>query len=462
MKRREFLSGLAAAGLLQGQSTRSPRPLPARGDYLLRNAYVMTMDPSLGDIPGGSVHVKNGVIAAVGKNLKPAGATIIDARNTIVLPGLIDTHWHMWTSYLKSMAGDKTEDGYFPLTTRYGQAMQPIDMYRGTKLAAAEAINAGITTVSDNCHNIRTHDHAAEDLRAIRECGLRCRWSYGPYRGMPADKRIDLTDLQAFHRDWNKLSNDGLISLGFMWTPVPTGTPEKVKVAREEFDTCRRLGIPMCAHWASKENTPPGEITALADGKFLGKDLLLIHMLAASPAEMKLVAAGGSPISVSPGSELRIGYGSTKAAAFLDAGVNVAVSVDTVPLTGNANLFGVLKLLRNAENAKAYDEFKLTARRALEMATINGARALGLEDKIGSLTPGKRADLIAVRTDHLTMGVFTDPTHMLVEATEEADVDTVFVDGRLLKHHGSLTSLNVPQVMADAAQTLAEVGKRIQ
>jgi 5-methylthioadenosine/S-adenosylhomocysteine deaminase len=175
-----------------------------------------------------------------------------------------------------------------------------------------------------------------------------------------------------------------------------------------------------------------------------------------------MVAAGGSPISVSPGSELRIGYGSSKAAAFLDAGISVAVSVDTVPLTGNANLFGVLKLMRNAENAKAFDEFKLTARRALEMATINGARTLGLEDKIGSLTPGKRADLIAVRTDHLTMGVFTNPGNMLVEATEEADVDTVMVDGRLLKHRGSLTSLNVPQVIADAALTLAEVGKRIK
>ncbi len=448
--------------MLRAQTARSPRPLPARGEYLLRNAYVMTMDPRLGDIPGGSVHIRNGVIAAVGKDLKVGGATVIDGRNTIVMPGLIDTHWHMWTSYLKSMAGDKAEDGYFPLTTRYGQAMQPIDMYRGTRLAAAEAINAGITTVGDNCHNIRSHAYAVEDLRAIWESGLRCRWSYGPYRGMPADKRIDLGDLEGFHRYWSKYSSDGLISLGFMWTPVPTGAAERVKIAREEFETCRRLSIPMCAHWASKENTAPGEITALAEGKFLGKDLLLIHMLAASPAEMKMVAAGGSPISVSPGSELRIGYGSSKAAAFLDAGVNVSVSVDTVPLTGNANLFGVLKLLRNAENAKAYDELKMGARRALEMATINGARALGLENKVGSLTPGKRADVIAVRTDHLTMGVFTDPAHMLVEATEEADVDTVMVDGRLLKHHGSLTSLNVPQVMADAALTLADVGKRIQ
>ena len=108
------------------------------------------------------------------------------------------------------------------------------------------------------------------------------------------------------------------------------------------------------------------------------------------------------------------------------------------------------------------DEFKLTARRALEMATIQGARALGMEDKLGSLTPGKRADVILVRTDHLTMGVFTDPAHLLVEATEEADIDTVLVDGRLLKRHGSLTAMDPNRVMADAAQTLAEVGARLK
>jgi len=472
MRRRGFLQCLlqwagaaASAGELKAQ--RPAGRLPARGEFVIRGAHVMTMDGGAGDVTGGSVHVRNGVIEAVGKNVTARGAAEIDGRRTIVLPGLVDTHWHMWTTYLRSMAGDKPEDGYFPITTRYGQAMEPIDMYRGTKLAAAEAINSGITTVGDNCHNVRSHDHAAEDLRAIQESGLRCRWSYGPYRGMPADRRIDFADLEGFHRAWDKYSNEGLISLGFMWGGIPLGadaakSPESMNAARKEFEAARRLGIPMCTHWASRENTPAGQVEALAQGKFLGKDLLLIHMLAASPAEMKMVAAAGSPISVSPGSELRIGYGSTKAVDFMQAGITVGVSVDSVPLTGNANVFGILKLLRNAENAKAFDEFRLTARRALEMGTIDGARALGLDGQIGSLTPGKRADLIMVRTDSLTMGVFTDPAHMLVEATEEADVDTVVVDGRILKRRGRLTAMVAEQVIADAAATLEAVGKRVR
>jgi len=479
MQRRDFIqklisTGAAAFGVsktailhAQQAGAASPRPLPARGEFIIRDAYVMTMDRTAGDIAGGSVHVKNGVIAAVGKDLKAPGAAVIDGRRCIVLPGLVDTHWHMWTTYLRSMAGDKTEDGYFPVTTRYGKAMEPIDMYRSTKLAAAEAINTGLTTVGNNCHNVRSHDHAVYDIRAVSETGVRCRWSYGPYRGMPPDKHIDMADVEAMHRDWSKYSNDGLISLGFAWGGIPVGpaaakSPENLDIARKEFETARRLGIPMATHWASRENTPAGDVEALAAGNFLGKDVLLIHMLATSPAEMKLVAAAGSPISVSPGSELRIGYGATKACDFMDAGILVCVSLDTVPLTGSANFFGVLKLMRNAENAKAFNEFKLTARRALEMGTIDGARALGLDSQIGSLVPGKRADVIMVRTDGLDMGVFTDPAHMLVEAAEEADVDTVVVDGRILKRGGKLTSLDPEKVIADAAASLTEVGKRLR
>lgn len=477
------VAGLGAAGLI-GSSTLAAEPqaqnqaqaarpagnraapgLPARGEFLVRNAYVLTMDPALGDIPNGDVHVKNGNILAVGKNLKAPAALVIDGTRMIVLPGLIDTHWHMWTTYLRCMAGDTKEDGYFPVTTRYGEVMEPEDMYHSTRLATAEAIYSGTTTLNDECHNIRSVDYAVADIRALREAGIRARFSYGPYRGIPPGQPRDLAGFEKLHGEWAKHSPDGLITLGYTWGGVPTAAPnrpapsqERIDAARNEIETARRLGTPISIHLASREDTPAGQVQAQA--AYLGKDMLLIHMLATSPDEMKLVASSGASISSSPGSELRIGYGLTKVSEFQDAGINVAVSVDTAPLTGNCHLFGILKLMRNAVNAKAFDEFKLTARRALEIGTINGARALGIDHLVGSLTPGKRADLILVRTDTVTMGVFTDPTHMIIEAVEPSNVDTVMVDGRILKRNGKLTAIDPGKLIEEASAASLGIRQR--
>ena len=448
------------------RTERAVGKMPPRGEFVVRNGWVLTMDEAVGDIPDGDVHVKNGAVVAVGKNLKAPGASVLDAHRMIVMPGFVDTHWHMWTTFLRCMAGDKMEDGYFPLTTLYGQLMQPEDMYYSTRLAVAEAIYSGTTTLNDECHNVRSYEHAEQDIRALRELGIRAHWSYGPYRGMPAGQLRDLASFEKLHADWARLSNDGLLNLAYTWGGIPGGnganppSAEAVANARKEIDTARGLGTRITMHLAARENTPAGQVRAQAD--YLKNDMLLIHMLATSPDEMKLVASSGASISVSPGSELRIGYGLTKACEFMDAGINVAVSVDTAPLTGNCHMPGVLKLLRNAECAKAQNEFKLSARRALEMGTIQGARALGIEDKVGSLTPGKRADLIMINTDVITMGVFTDPTHMVVEAAEPSNVDTVVIDGRILKRNGRLTALAPEQIISDAVATRERVRKRIR
>jgi 5-methylthioadenosine/S-adenosylhomocysteine deaminase len=457
---------MASPQIAAAAQQRNPAPdaLPERGEFIIRGAYILTMDPSLGDIPNGEIHVRNGEIAGVGKNLSAPGAETIDGRRALVLPGLVDTHWHMWTTYLRCFAGDTPERGYFPVTTACGQVMTPEDMYHGTRLAAAEAIYSGITTVSDHCHNVRSHDHAVADIHALQEVGLRAVWYYGPFRGMPASQGIDMDDVAALHRDWKNYSNDGLIRLGLAWGGVgSTRSPkpkEELDRARKEFEAARSLGIPIAVHLSARENAGPGEVEAHAKGKFLGKDVILVHVLSASSDEIKMVADGGSPISVSPGSELRIGYGLTKACDFVDAGILVCVSVDSVPLTGGASLFGIAKLLRNAENAKAYSEFKLSARRTLQMVTIDGARALGIDHLVGSLKPGKRADVIMVSTNSITMGVFTDPTHMLVEAAEPANVDTVVVDGRILKRGGKFIALSADEVIAGASASLEAIRKR--
>jgi len=123
-------------------------------------------------------------------------------------------------------------------------------------------------------------------------------------------------------------------------------------------------------------------------------------------------------------------------------------------------MFGVLKLARDSENARMESEFKMTARKALELGTIEGARSMGIDDKIGSLKPGKRADLIAISPNALNMAIVTDPAHLVLEAAGPENVDTVVVDGRILKRGGKLAGLDTRKVIAEARAALAGVRER--
>jgi len=150
--RREFLGGAAALGIsalaLPARSAVSPAVgnLPGRSNVVIRNAHVMTMVPGAADLPNGDVRVENGEIAEVGTGLAAPGAQVIDGRGFILMPGMVDTHWHMWTTLLRNMSGDDRAHGYFPMTTALGKVYTPRDMYCGTLLSAAEALHSGITT----------------------------------------------------------------------------------------------------------------------------------------------------------------------------------------------------------------------------------------------------------------------------------------------------------------------------
>jgi len=470
--RRGFLKGIAALGAAgaagvnifatgcSAPAATATSALPGRGEFIIRGGYLMTMDPRLGDIAGGDLHVRNGEILAVGKDLQAAGIAVLSGRGMIVLPGMVDTHWHMWNTMLRSFGGEKPADGYFPRTAAYGKAMTPDDMYRSARLATADAIYSGITTVHDYCHNVQSREHAEADIRALRESGLRGRWSYGWPQGQPDNKMVDLPVLQGLHANWGKLSDEGLFSLGFAWRGMvrPSGLlpPE---VYRTEFQAARDLKLPISVHVGSAESAK-GQIAALGKEGLLGPDVQLIHGLSATPEELKLAKDAGSVMSVSPKTEMRIGYGLPHLADLLDAGITTGISVDTLVLAGNADFFSILNTARSLEKGRSHDEFKLSARQMLELGTSEGARSLGLDNLTGSLQPGKRADVIMVATDRVTLGVFTDPAQLIVEAAEPADVDTVIADGRILKRGGVLTSLSASDVTSAVSSALASLEKR--
>ena len=208
------------------------------------------------------------------------------------------------------------------------------------------------------------------------------------------------------------------------------------EVYRRELAAARELGLPVTVH-ASGPRSAAGQIAALAAAGLLGRDLQVVHANCASADEIAALAEAGCAVSVSPYSELLIGYGLPRTAEFRAAGIPVGLSVDTTALTGNADMFAIMKVTQALVNAAAEDEFALTARQALALGTIEGARSLGLAGETGSLTPGKRADVIMVECAGPNLGVFTDPAQLLVTAAQPANVHTVLADGQVLKRDGA-------------------------
>lgn len=471
MTRRDFLGAGAALGAMAlatsaagaaqsaaGVAGSVSRGLPERGEFIVKNAHVLTMDPKLGEVSGGDIHVRDGAIVAVGRNLSASGAEIIRADNMIALPGFIETHWHMWGAVARNMAGPTENTGYFYISRLLGQFFTPEDNARGVRLALAEAIFSGITTVTNWSHNLLGPEYADAEIKVHEEVGARARFAYGYSRKTPPDATLPLDDIARVQKQWFGGSQDKLLTLGI----APRG-PEtnSIEIAREEWAFARQHGLPITTHMGtSMERVKKRQgIQALAKAGLLGADVVLVHVTNNSSEDLKLLAETKTPVSLSPYTELRTGFGITPVGSFLRTGVPVSLSVDTTILCGNADMFAIMKAMQNIENGLQKSEFGITSQRVLEMATIDGARALGLADYIGSLTPGKRADLILVRTTDVNMLPFTIATNMIVQSAQPWNVDTVIVDGRFLKRDGKLTTIDMTQLARDAADTIERARK---
>ncbi len=457
--RRDVLNGVLAAGALSGTPFRqsfAQQPadtMTERSEFLIRNAYVLTMDANVGDLAGADVHVRNGAIAAVGRGLAAPTAELIDGAGMLVLPGFVETHWHLWTALLRSLAGDRQEHGYFPTSRSIGSFYSAADMYAAGRLAAAEAIHSGITFIHDWCHNVREPEYAQAALRALEETGIRARFSYGSPTGASNDASIDLRDLARLRESWSEHANGGLLTLGLAWRGAASAATLR------DYEVAKELRLPISVH-ANNFESSAGGIQQLANRGLLAPGMQIIHAVWCTAQEIRALAENRVNVSVSPYSELRIGFGMPIAAQLIEAGVTVGLSVDTTTLSGNADMFAIMKAIQNIENGRARDEFEITARRVLELATIDGARSMGIDDIVGSLTPGKRADLIMVDTRAVNLAVHTEPAHLLVEAAQPANVDTVMIDGRIVKRGGRLTHVDVGEVVDAAAQASADVRRR--
>lgn len=476
LSRRGLFGGaaaLAAGGLLaQGtpvraatrvrQADRPPAQLPRRDEFVVRGAYVLTMDPALGELPRGDIHVRDGAIVAVGADLAAPGATVIDGRDRIALPGFVDTHWHLWNSSLRALViNDDPELGYFPVTLRLGPIATPEDAYRAVRLGVAEALASGITTVHDWAHNIRTPEYADAELRALRDVGIRARFAYGWGQDDPIDQPMNAADLARVQREWIAGASDSLLTLG-MASRAPVPNPRgnlPLSVLHQDWDATRNLGLPITMHTTG----PPGVVTILENERLLGPDVQLVHPMSTTEVERAVLAQHGTTFSTSPLTEARLVQsqrGDIQLAELLAAGILTSLSIDTTASTVNADFFNNMRILLSAHNHRLGDTVRIEPRRLLELATIDGARDLGIADRTGSLTPSKRADLILVRTTDINLAPVGDPAHALVWAAQPSNIDLVVVDGRILRRGGQFTALDVEAVIGEAAESVAGLRAR--
>lgn len=469
--RREFIGAITALGSLglaacstsaTQLSTRERQTggLPPRSEFVVRNAYIVTMDPKLGDIPNGDIHVRNGTLVAVGPNLSAPGADVIDGRNRLACPGFVDTHFHLWGSFARGIVADGDFD-YFPVMSRLGPVMTPEDAYHSARLGIAEAINSGLTTIHDWSHNILDGRYADADLRALRDCGIRARFSYGYSRNLQRRPKetADFNDIARVKREWFGSSNDGLTTMGFASRGAGDTPPE---VYRKEWEFARSIGLPITQHAGRSlaEIKRFRRIEMLHNDKLLGPDVQLIHTYSASEKERAIIAETKTHVSCAPFTASRLASGLPHVSDLIKRGVQCSLSVDTTTVGGNADMFTIMRLMLQLNHLRTMNVMELQPKRVLELATLDGAKDLGIADKVGSLTPGKRADLVLVRTNDLNVAPFGNPYLLLVQQAYPHNVDTVVIDGRILKHKGELVAIDAEEVVQKAAEAFHTARQR--
>jgi len=447
---------------------------------LVRGGHVLTMDPGLGDLADGDVLVEGCRITAVGRLLDIADAEVVDATGMIVLPGLIDTHRHTWQTQLRSVASDWT---LFDYTTRirlgYSGCYEPDDAYLGNYAGALEALDAGVTTIVDHSHIMNSPDHADEALRGLQDAGIRAVFCYGLFPN-PKHHPFSFDDFAAGWRldDVRRIrsdrlpSDDGPVYLGLAPAEVEKSPFD---MACDEIRLGREIGARMisCHVAMSGYSSAFGKpwVARVAQERLLGPDIILVHGNALTRHELGVIADSGAAISATPEVEMQMGMGRPIIGRALAAGAKLGLGVDIVSnIPGD--MFGPMRTALVEERAAHNDplvaadqvprRLDITCRDMVKLATIEGARAANLDSQIGSLTPGKRADLICIRRDSLNMMASQDPFSALVHYAASSDVDTVFVDGRPLKRAGRLVRADVASVVQRTAASRDQVERRFQ
>ena len=437
---------------------------------LIRRGRVLTMDDRLGDLDPGDVLIDGGVIAAVAPHIDAPDAEILDATGMIVTPGFVDTHRHVWQTQLRTVAADWSLFDYFArMRSIYASFYEAEDAWLGNHVGALEALAAGITTLVDHCHIINSPAHADRAVAGLRDAGIRGVFCYGLFPNPtqhpfamsldPGWRRDDLRRVRREHFG----DGDGLLRLGLAPSEVEAMPIEAI---RGELELAREVGAARisCHVAMGAYDRGRGIVGQLANDGLLGADVLLVHGSSLTDDELDAVARAGAGISATPETELQMGMGHPVTARALARGVPTSLGIDVVSNYAG-DMFAQMRLQLQAERGREHArrtepprEVGLRTRQVLELATRGGARVAGLDALVGSLTPGKQADVVLTRADGVHMVPATDPVAALVLYANAGDVDTVLVGGRVVKRGGRLVDVDWPRL----AERLIRSSERVR
>ena len=412
---------------------------------LFKAGAIVTMDPTVPNLPIGDVLVEGGRIAAVGLNIQADDADVIDAAGSIVMPGLVDAHHHMWLGVMRRMMPDVDDlFAYIDVVAEtLGARYRPRDMYLSTKLTAVASLDAGITTIIDACHSSRSPEHTDAALDALDDSGIRALHMVGAAmdKGASSDHLPD--DLKRLAANWNQ--GAGLVRVGLFgqlnldWWKVARSLD--MRILTEFIGDLAKLG---------SEFDEPG---------LLGPHNIFNHCTRVPEETWKRFAKAGVNVTVNPRSDALFGFDDESFAyqQAVDHGLTPALGIDLDTAFGS-DLFGEMHALFGQQrSAMRYRRFRgeagvpapISVEAVLKSATINGARAAGLESEIGALTPGRQADIIMVRTNGVAVFPVTNAIGTIVQAVERSDVDTVMVAGEIRKRAGKLVGVDVAKLHAE-------------
>jgi 5-methylthioadenosine/S-adenosylhomocysteine deaminase len=441
---------------------------------LIKGAIVLTQDPQLGELPSADILIEDDTIAAVGPNLVAADAKVVDATGDIVIPGFVDSHRHTWETSIRTCAPDFALITYFGgILDKFAPLYRPDDVYAGNLWGSLECINAGITTLVDWSHIMNTPDHADEAIHGLQESGIRSvfaygfpntslqDWWFGPdYTGSVLTTQGD--EARRIRKQYFN-SDEGLITMG-----LATRGPGfcKPNVVRHDWELAKELGINITVHVAmDRFGYTKMQVVALRDMNLLYPNTTYVHASHFTDEEWALVRDSGGNVSFAPQVEVQMGHGWAPAVTAMAFNVPIGLSSD-VATTAPSDQFTQMRSIFGSERGRKHQEAwdadldgltaspgLITSRQVLAWATIGGAQVAGIADRTGSITPGKKADIVVIDGSAVNVAPIIDPVGAVVCAADVSNVKTVFVGGKVMKQdHKLVASLGDPLKAVEASR----------